>query len=139
MPVNLRVEVSRAERQILARLAKDYGCDVDALAKVAVEELIAAHASPRTPRRAKLAVVKPQGKAGTRATFAEKPCTGCETPFTPSGPNAKRCEACRGKQTTVQPGERLMDARRRLDAGKVAGEVVWNGTMGRRGVSLSSH
>lgn len=139
--MKVQVTVSPMQRSILAKLAQGYGCDVPELARVAIEELIAAHEPPRrkrqarrksTPkptRAAKPAQTKSPSPAPPSRTYASKPCAACGKPFTPTGPNSKVCAPCRGAFAS--------------DAGPLRSgnglEKVWDGTMGRQGASLTSH
>lgn len=115
------MRLTTAQRTALGKIARGYHCEVGALVSIAVDELIAAHAQP--PRREKRArpaarTVAPKPKAGR--LYAEKPCARCSKAFTPTGPRSKYC-GC----TAAAPA--------------AESEVVWNGTMGRNGRSLTAH
>lgn len=139
--MRIAIVVTGAERTVLAKLAKTYDCDVPQLAKVAVEELIAAHRRRRatvTPpsrrRRAAAppaaAVVPPKPPVPSLPQpgrqFSAKPCAACGQLFVPTGPRSKVCAPCKATFTADPP------------APEVQLETVWNGTLGRQGVSLGS-
>lgn len=122
----MRVTVPLKLRKSLAALASEYECDVQSVVEVAVEEMLAAHRSHPAPSPKKRAAPQPEPtpqKAGR--VYAARPCSECGASFVPSGPRAAYCETHRG--------------RRRPAHGDEDGEfdVVWNGAMGRQGVSLT--
>lgn len=85
----MNVSLSSAMVRSLKPIAKAYKCDVRELARVAVEELIAAH-------RASV-VERPAAPTKGRRTYAPKTCE-CGMQFLPTGPKAKYCPKCRGEE-----------------------------------------
>lgn len=154
--LSIRVRVSRAERAELHRLAAAYRCSVDELAKVALEELLTAHArrprrtrrqatvkpTKRTPRtRARRPASKvPRAKVVTAArTYKAKDCVGCGSLFTPTGARSSLCLNCREGQTTstrpetVKPAPPVHAARKDDEF-----ETVWNGGIARAAAAQST-
>jgi hypothetical protein len=131
----MNITISRPNLKRLTVIAAEYECDARALVEIAIEELIAAHEKPKAPevqkRIAKPEAPRPPVAERTGRSYAVKACADCGNPFHPSGPRAKRCDRCRTGQTThgSQPTEHPPEH----------GEVVWNGSMGRRGASLTGN
>lgn len=130
----MHVSIDRTQRADLKRIAKDYRCDVEALALVAIEELIAAHAEPpkAAAQRQRVTIAppkvdNPKPAATSGRSYTAKRCE-CGASFVPTGARAKRCQACREGRPAAATDD---------DDGEF--ETVWNGAMGRNGVSISSH
>lgn len=120
----MQITVTSADRKRLKAIAADYDCDERALVEIAIEELIAAHEKPKAPEvQKRTAKPAPAPMKGAGRSYAEKPCVDCGTPFQPSGPRATRCSRCRAGEA--------------IQTNSDAPEVVWNGSMGRRGASLT--
>lgn len=126
---SIRLALSPAVRQGLARLAREYGCDPEAVAVVAIEEMIAAHrpAPKPTPVASGSKTPAPPKPAVTRA-YQQKPCATCQKTFAPSGPRSAVCDACKASFAADAPRAPRAP---RLPVNPEY-ETVWNGAMGGR-------